>query len=563
MPLDHNPQNYDGNAGAPVISDQQSLQLIMQQMSDLRKELQAEREIRVAAAQQNEELLASNQKMLEWFGKVRAKHKAHHESAASTAAPPQSFTQPDSRVSLSGERISAPANSMVPPPLPLPDPNAVPEKPEPPKGEPQPLYKTEAKANGGVGLERYHPMEKGYPVFPRHVGVGIKVEKILGADEANSRFTATSKYSFEWQLTEEEHQSFKNFKKDQGKVWRPGWEPKLVMPSVEKVEVREELAVPNKGGMFDVFEHQGQVFVIIYVRYRCVYSETFELQNFPFDCQDLTFLIESADAGSCSLRHRFKRDDFAAIDHDHFTLAQWYLHPPVASFEMEVGKGRSGLFNSSQFFFLVKLQRRHQFYVGRIMLLIGMLTFGSLLSWSISVKLPHRLTICFTLLLTLVAFQMATSQKLPQISYFTLLDIYLISSQRFICFVAVQHAFTSTGVRMNWLTNESVDDYLFCASAGLYLVLQITFWLHARTRAHKEMVKLGMSAWEIEEYNAERQESHVKADSFKLKSSSAMHDVSCKAAQRMKFMASDQVRERSKGEDSHGKDGVKVRSKEP
>merc|ERR1712224_654908 len=93
-----------------------------------------------------------------------------------------------------------------------------------------------------------------------------------------------------------------------------------------------------------------------YVRVRAIFCEVYKLQNFPFDCQDLTFVIESPDASKALLQPRFKRDDFASIDLEHFTLAEWELFPPVASFvATSSSKGRTGACRSSEFFFLVKL----------------------------------------------------------------------------------------------------------------------------------------------------------------------------------------------------------------
>merc|ERR1712048_1211818 len=114
------------------------------------------------------------------------------------------------------------------------------------------------------------------------------------------------------------------------------------------------------------------------------------------------------DSSKAVLCPRFKRDDFAAIDADGFDLPEWDLHPPIATFMSDAGKStsRSGM-RKSVFYFQLKMKRRHHFYVNRIIILAAMLSFGSLLTWTIPIHLPHRLTLCFTILLTLVAFQMA------------------------------------------------------------------------------------------------------------------------------------------------------------
>merc|ERR1719161_503789 len=128
--------------------------------------------------------------------------------------------------------------------------------------------------------DRYHPVddEFGEVVWPREIGLGMKVENILSVDSANSKFTATVKLSYEWQLTEEEHLSFKAHTSNA--VWRPSWEPRFDYPSVEKIELKEELMIPNMKSssqqkLYDTFEHQGKVYTILYLRIRAVFSEVY------------------------------------------------------------------------------------------------------------------------------------------------------------------------------------------------------------------------------------------------------------------------------------------------
>ena len=99
-----------------------------------------------------------------------------------------------------------------------------------------------------------------------------------------------------------------------------------------------------------MFAHEDCFYTIIYTRFRCIFAESYELNNFPFDCQDLSFWMESGDASKAVLCPRFKREKFAVIDT--FCLTEWDLYPPVASFVSETHKlsSRSETLKS-QFFF--------------------------------------------------------------------------------------------------------------------------------------------------------------------------------------------------------------------
>merc|ERR1712224_893066 len=144
-------------------------------------------------------------------------------------------------------------------------------------------------------------------------------------------------------------------------------------------------------------------------------------------------------------------------------LPEWDFHTPVLSIRNTSEKSRSGTKNVSRFVLALKLKRRHTFYVNRIIHTAALLSAGSLLTWSIDVSIPHRLTLCFTIILTLVAFQMAIASKLPQVRYFTLLDVYLVISQRFIFLTAVEHA-----VLKRWFEDDKkVDDWCFVLTALL------------------------------------------------------------------------------------------------
>mmetsp|Transcript_14426 Transcript_14426/g.26592 ORF Transcript_14426/g.26592 Transcript_14426/m.26592 type:complete len:470 (-) Transcript_14426:52-1461(-) len=355
--------------------------------------------------------------------------------------------------------------------------------------------------------------------WPREVGVGFKVENVLKVDTLNQTFTAVFKLSLEWELTDVEYQLWvdTSWRANNG---RPPWEPLLDLPSAHKIEMRQELPIPyaTNGQVFDIFEHNERYYTVVYMRYRCVFGECYELQNFPFDCQDLTFVLQSMDRQKAVLRPRFKRKDFAVINTETFTIAEWELHPPVANFTVNAsGDSRSGM-QKSEFIFQVKLKRRYHFYVHRIVILAGSLTCSSMLSWCIDIERPHRLMLCFTILLTLVAFQLATANKLPQVRYFTLLDIYLVACQRFMMLVALQH-----GVLAKWVKEAWIDDMCGVITVVLYVIMQAIWIIVAVRQSKLEDQKLGLNYEELSHWLAARRQAqnsgtNPMAHNFKLNS---------------------------------------------
>jgi hypothetical protein len=383
-------------------------------------------------------------------------------------------------------------------------------------------------AGGDDGDGIYQPTKaSGEPVWPRAVGIGMKVENVLSVDMAMSNFVATFKVSYEWQLTRHEHELWKTDRWRSSGKGRPPWVPNISMPSVQKIELKEESPVPfeQDGSFFSVFTADGKVCVVLYTRYRCSFTETYELQNFPFDCQDLTFILESSDASKAVLKPRFKRTDFVSIDIEYFSLQEWELRPPIVTItggHRANKNSRSGRSESSRFIVQVKMRRRYHFYVSRIMFLACMLTFGSLMTWSIPLHMPHRLILCFTILLTLIAFQMAIANKLPLVKYFTLMDLYLVMSQRFICVVSLEHALLNRLIK-----KQDTDDIVFLCTVAFWVAMQVGFFILVRVRMRLEDCKLDIDAVRMPGWLAENQAiaSIAQAEHYMISSKSCDTDV--------------------------------------
>mmetsp|Transcript_41264 Transcript_41264/g.94963 ORF Transcript_41264/g.94963 Transcript_41264/m.94963 type:complete len:502 (-) Transcript_41264:187-1692(-) len=342
--------------------------------------------------------------------------------------------------------------------------------------------------------------------WPRQIGIGFKVENIVQVDTLNCTFTAVVKISCEWKLSVSEYALWQ---KDRwrGSGFRPPWEPIIELVNAQKVEYKQELRVPyfHYKHCFDVFNYAGAYYTIVYTRYRCVFSENYELNNFPFDCQDLTFTVRSVDHRRAVLLPRFKRPDFAVMDASTFYLHEWEVHPPVASFSIPEKMGIAEP-PKSEFVFQVKLKRRYHFYVYRIVVLAGSLTAASLLTWTVDLDLPHRLMLCFTIFLTLVAFQTTMANKLPQVRYFTLLDYYLVGCQRFMMIVAVEH-----GVLGRWGEDEGwLDNLCGLVTVMLYVLLQVAWSALSFRRARLEEEKITLNSLELRSWMTFRRQ-HVLA----------------------------------------------------
>merc|ERR1711871_761416 len=90
-----------------------------------------------------------------------------------------------------------------------------------------------------------------------------------------------------------------------------------------------------------------------------------------------------------------------------------------------------------------------------------------------------------------------------QVRYFTLLDIYLVISQRFIFLVAVEHA-----VLKRWFEDDKkIDDWCFVLTASLYCLIQVSFVLYAYKKSKTEEEKLALDVVALEEWQRKKKQS--------------------------------------------------------
>ena len=106
-------------------------------------------------------------------------------------------------------------------------------------------------------------------------------------------------------------------------------------------------------------------------------------------------------------------------------------------------------------FFRLKVERRFEYYLKRVCIVIASLSAASLLSFGVpSEQVAERLSQNFTLLLTIVAFQFIVSTSLPVVPFLTFLDKYIMGGFLFVILVSIPNAI------VNSLSNDQtiVDD---------------------------------------------------------------------------------------------------------
>ena len=212
------------------------------------------------------------------------------------------------------------------------------------------------------------------------------------------------------------------------------------------------------------------------------FSENFELESFPFDCQDFHIDIDWDDSEkTCKISPNPLTHDFLTLNVDTMVQKVFKIHEPIVETYLKpiqvVSKGMKVIHvNRPSIEISLKGERLWISYFWQIFLLLFLMSAFALFAFTLDINdSGNRLNFSTTVFLTKVAFQFSISSLLPKLSYLTLLDIYVIACMVFSCSVMLQISIVS------WIiTNESFKVTRFANNAllgvnTLILIIGITF----------------------------------------------------------------------------------------
>merc|ERR1719239_2082281 len=268
----------------------------------------------------------------------------------------------------------------------------------------------------------------------------------------------------------------------EGVRWEELWNPELVVQNLmysklEKVWRSVELTAT------------GEAHVIEKRRVKGNFSESMELQSFPFDTQCLSVIItsESQDMDFCEDNIQPSR-----INHDNFVDQQEWSAWDIVEF---VNQDCSTLQGTDRVTsptgqpvatFRMYADRQSGHFVVNVFTIMGIITSLFLCIWSEEHTNPAaRLKLTFTLILTTVAFKFVTNQSMPNISYTTILDKYILSALCLLHVSACFHALLSQAGHSSPHTHV-LDLAGFIIFTFVFLILQLSFVVVVHTKKRGE-----------------------------------------------------------------------------
>jgi len=254
-----------------------------------------------------------------------------------------------------------------------------------------------------------------------------------------------------------------------------------------------------------VFAKDGDL--LMQIRYEGVFRETMELYDFPLDTQGLGIHLSCncRSTGMTPVTFSLGKEvsnawKLGTIDLDGFTMAALYnLRPTLLIYTHMVGSEADRLFPTISMTALV--HRRALFFTINagvpfaLFSLLSVLQFAAMpvrdgeKDWG---SINHRAQLSLMMVLTVSAYKMAVGGKLPALSYFTLMDKYMLLSGAYVIGVAVYCRCTNWAAKSITADEMETLDHIFAVVFASVLVLihilfgRRVFYLHLAGRPRED-----------------------------------------------------------------------------
>ncbi|KAL4217110.1 hypothetical protein ACF0H5_023565 [Mactra antiquata] len=247
------------------------------------------------------------------------------------------------------------------------------------------------------------------------------------------------------------------------------WNPKLYIENSlgdPKEQIRHRIIYNDKAEAF-IYEKRVA---------KGTFMENLELDDFPFDVQDLTITVASElPISECELmedkeeHHVVNRQSF--VDEQEWHL---YVHTECNKKELVIDQVDNSV-KRSALSVKCRAARRPGYFVWNIFMITFLICSLAFATFSVDKKLPqNRLQLSFTLVLTAVAFKSVVNSSLPRISYLTYMDKYLLVSMVMLSAVCTWHAIV-TRLLYNRPYADRVENIVLTILSVLYIIYNIGF----------------------------------------------------------------------------------------
>jgi len=161
---------------------------------------------------------------------------------------------------------------------------------------------------------------------------------------------------------------------------------------------------------------------------RGTFGEPFELEEFPYDVQDMKIILAStANAHTQILVPHFRRNEFVKIQMQVSSLPEWRFDRCLVEFILSKAEKSSRGHQYSTVTLNCKLVRKWKSYIKRVNLMMAVISCTQFTVFSLDAvdDQADRLSNSFALVLTALIFIFVAANSLPNVPYLTQLDEYI------------------------------------------------------------------------------------------------------------------------------------------
>jgi hypothetical protein len=302
-------------------------------------------------------------------------------------------------------------------------------------------------------------------IVPTKVSVGLFVFDISRIDNAQQTFSVDFRIELCW--TDPYFQPFSgNLRRySLNNVWHP---------SINFLNAR------NIEKQLDEFvEIDANANARMSQRYQGEFSSHLNLEDFPFDQQELNILLIS-NYGPDILN--FQIDENITGSVTQFSIAEWSIKPMVTKIETLKLSPRdtAQIRKLASVNFIFPAERHIGYYIWKIFTPLGLIVLMSMAAfWINPAELGAQMTVSTASVITLIAFQFNLGYLLPPVSYLTRMDDYVLGSTILVFLALAESVYSSRmAAKKKYSKAKKFDRWARRIFPLLFLfVIIYSFWL--------------------------------------------------------------------------------------
>ncbi|XP_050402206.1 gamma-aminobutyric acid receptor subunit beta [Patella vulgata] len=262
--------------------------------------------------------------------------------------------------------------------------------------------------------------------------------------------------------------------------WSKYWDPRLQIENY-KGDLKQTMWRDVQIGP------DGEAYVLEMRRVKGTFSENLELEEFPFDTQNLSVLIASEHPISTVELIEEHEEASSVFTLNFGDVQEWEMRDfvecrsTITTIEYSENRyKRPGMFYTCCAF------RRPGYFIWNILVVMFLISLLSMATFSVDRRQHEtRLELAFTLILTSVTFKLVANRSLPVISYLTHLDIYILMCIVFMFVVSAWHALVPAFEGFTGVAAQ-LDIVMLSGLFVIYIIMQTCFVVAMVVRCYRK-----------------------------------------------------------------------------